>query len=269
MKYRNILEESKIGQITQGSIFNGAKSIAYPNHNDIYGVIITPRCDIAQKKVPQYYYLPAVRLKYWIQVDFPPLYLSRLEKEVKKVLIDTLLKYKESVSIIDRFKAVDVESIIRKHNSNLRKNIEETIEIWKALENYKKGGSLTDIFSKDSSKLKKNILEEIVENKNTNYYFIESEEEEGFILRMREIRRLTPTMMFQLAEGIDKKLTEEELSYNDLRQLDDNDLFMPLYEIKSPFIEHIIQHFLQQFNRIGIEDVSRDFASKIIEMIKE
>jgi hypothetical protein len=74
--------------------------------------------------------------------------------------------------------------------------------------------------------------------------------------------------MFQLAQGIDKKLTKEELSSNDLRQLDDDDLFMPLYEIKSPFIEHIIQHLLQQFNRIGIEDVSREFVSKINEMIK-
>ena len=32
MNYRNIIEESKIGQITQGSIFNGAKSSAYPNN---------------------------------------------------------------------------------------------------------------------------------------------------------------------------------------------------------------------------------------------
>ena len=84
---------------------------------------------------------------------------------------------------------------------------------------------------------------------------------------MREISRLTPAIMFQLAQGIDNKLTKEELSSNDLRQLDDDDLFMPLYVIRSPFIEHIIQHFLQQFNRIGIEDVSREFVSKINEMI--
>lgn len=267
MNYRNIIEESKIGQITQGSIFNGAKSSAYPNNKDIYGVIITPRCDIAHKNVPLYYYLPAVRLSDWLKVDFPPIYLSKIEKDVKQNLIDTLYKLKESTSIVDKFKAADVENIIRKHNPTLKSSLEGKLEIWKALEKYKNGGSLTDVISKDSSNVRKGILEELLENKNANFYFIESKEEEGFILRMREISRLTPAIMFQLAQGIDNKLTKEELSSNDLRQLDDDDLFMPLYVIRSPFIEHIIQHFLQQFNRIGIEDVSREFVSKINEMI--
>ncbi|MBQ2555406.1 MAG: hypothetical protein II561_02530, partial [Thermoguttaceae bacterium] len=111
-------------------------------------------------------------------------------------------------------------TIIRKHNPTLKSSLEGKLEIWKALEKYKNGGSLTDVISKDSSNVRKGILEELLENKNANFYFIESKEEEGFILRMREISRLTPAIMFQLAQGIDNKLTKEELSSNDLRQLD-------------------------------------------------
>nr|WP_326165476.1 hypothetical protein [uncultured Oscillibacter sp.] len=51
-------------KIDQGTIIYGIKSEKYPLV-PCYGVIITARCDIAQKKVPKYYYLVAVDATDW------------------------------------------------------------------------------------------------------------------------------------------------------------------------------------------------------------
>ena len=69
--------------------------------------------------------------------------------------------------------------------------------------------------------------------------------------------------------GIDNMLTDEELKVNDMRQLDEKDIYMPLYELKSPFIEHVMQHFLQQFNRIGIEDIDKMFVTEAMNLINK
>jgi len=50
--------------IDQGTIIYGIRSAKYPTVRS-YGVIITARCDIAQKKVPKYYFLVAVDASEW------------------------------------------------------------------------------------------------------------------------------------------------------------------------------------------------------------
>lgn len=50
--------------IDQGTVIYGIRSSKYPTV-PCYGVIITARCDIAQKKVPKYYYLVAVDASEW------------------------------------------------------------------------------------------------------------------------------------------------------------------------------------------------------------
>ena len=50
--------------IDQGTIIYGIQSAKYPTI-PCYGVIITARCDIAQRKVPKYYFLIAVDASDW------------------------------------------------------------------------------------------------------------------------------------------------------------------------------------------------------------
>ena len=268
-EYRDIYREPVIGKITQGTIFNGAKSRRYPGFLSVCGIVISPRCDIEQKKVPLYYYLPAIKMEDWMKVDFPPFYIAALEKEVKGGLKSTLIDCKESESILEKFTPAEVERIIRKHKPQLGTKVENKIEVWKAIENYKQGGPLKDITDKDSSNVRKNIFDDLITHKNSSFYFLENEHEGGgFVLRMREISRVSPEILFKLANGIDGKLTEQELEENDLRQLEDEEIYMPMYVVKSPFIEHIMQHFMQQFNKIGIEDVPKVFSNRFTDLIK-
>lgn len=157
-EYRDIYSEPIIGKITQGTIFNGAKSRRYPGCLSVYGIVISPRCDIEQKKVPLYYYLPAIKMEDWMKVDFPPLYISALEKDVKGGLKSTLKDCSESESILEKFSSADVERIIKKHKPQLGHKMENKIEIWKAIESYKRGGPLKDIIDKDTSNVKKIYL---------------------------------------------------------------------------------------------------------------
>lgn len=269
MEYRDLYDEPIIGRITQGSIFNGAKSRCYPEVRSLYGIIISPRCDIEQRKAPQYYYLPVITMQDWIQVDFPPIYVAALEKDVKNGLKNVLKEFGESNTILDKFSPKEVERVIKKHQHQPKKKVKEKLDIWKAIDSYKHGGAFKDITSQDTSNVKKNIFDELITHKNPNFYFIEHKNEGGFLLRMREINRLTPEMMKKLSQGIDGQLSKNELEENDLRQLEEGEIFMPLYVVKSPFMEHIMQHFMQQFNKIGIEDVPGTFTDKFTDLLKK
>lgn len=65
LKLKRMLQLLDAGKsMSQGSIFNGLKSRFYPDCKSVYGIVISPRCDIEQKKAPLYYYLPVVREGY-------------------------------------------------------------------------------------------------------------------------------------------------------------------------------------------------------------
>lgn len=57
---------SKERKIDQGTVIYGIRSRKYPDCA-CYGIIITARCDIAQRKVPKYYYLVAADADSWLK----------------------------------------------------------------------------------------------------------------------------------------------------------------------------------------------------------
>lgn len=63
IKHRDLFEEPIIGNITQGSFFNGAVSRIYPDDIEIYGLVISPRCDIEQRKCRFIIIYPLLDLK--------------------------------------------------------------------------------------------------------------------------------------------------------------------------------------------------------------
>ena len=252
--YRDTFEKSIIGEITQGSIFNGAISKLYLDKK-IEGLVITPRCDIAQKKVSEYYYLPIVNYKDWLEVEFPALFLSKLKKDTYGKLRKCLRLHGVSDSILNIYNSIKVRQLAgnvigEKIPKDLNQLFNKLSDIELIDSNIEKA---KEYYEKYTS-IKKSILDEIISNKNSNFYVIENEKD-VFVIRIRELRRLTNSMLFKLASGIEHPLSEEELKENDIRQLEEGDIYYPIFTIKSPYIEHIVQHFMQQFNRIGVEDM--------------
>lgn len=253
---RDILKPCVIGEISQGTIFNGAVSDIYSNC-EILGVVISARCDIAQKKVPCYFYLPVVKWSDWLNTELPDLFLELLKKEKITSLKKLLVKLKVSESIIGRYKVAKIREIVEKCcKSSEKKSALSCLDALADIELYESGDIyIADLISKYSG-TKKNIVDNIIGLKDPNYYFFEASDEDLYIVRLREIKSLKKDFFFKLSDGIDNPLDSTILSENDIKQLSENEIIMPLYQIQSPYIEHIIQMFVTQFNKIGVEDLS-------------
>lgn len=253
---RNILKPSIIGEISQGSLFNGAVSELYPHH-DVLGLVVSARCDIAQRKVPCYFYLPVVRWEDWKNIELPDIFISQLKNEKTKSLKKSLLKLKLSDSIVGRYSSTQISEIIERcDKSSEKKSALSNLEALNDIELFEnKKIRLTDLYSKYSGVVK-SIFDIIIEYKNPNYYFFESSDKDWYIVRLREIKTLNKDFFFRLAEGIDSPLKDDDLIKNDVVQLPEDGIIMPLYQMQSPYLEHVIQMFVTQFNKIGVEDIS-------------
>lgn len=275
LHYRKILRNAKYGEMTQGTIFNGAISRFYKDHS-LYGVIISPRCDIVQKKVPHYYYLPIVHLEEWINIELPEIFLTRIEKEAHGNLRKVFEKCGISKNILKQYKADELLSIIEKLNKDSknkeinknRKEIDANLNKIKDIEQYnQKILKIEDLYSR-YHKTRKQIISEITENATPHFYFIEHIENNNktfFIIRMREINKLEPGLFEKIAHGIDSPLADDCIKNSDIKQTQTDMIIMPLYVIESPFLEHIIQQFIQQFSKIGVEDLCKEVKEEIIE----
>lgn len=152
--------------------------------------------------------------------------------------------------------------IIKTQLRGIPKNLNKTLKQLSDVEKYEEGKKYFSKLVETYGGPKKELFKEIAANKNLNYYLLEGVDD-FWLIRMRELNRLTPSVLFRLQNGIDSKLTDQELSENDICQYE-GELFLPLYEIQSPYIEHIMQHFLSSFNRIGIEDMHKDVINDFL-----
>ena len=61
-------DQQLVSKVTQGAIFSNAIATKYTD--DVYGLIISARCDLEHEgKVEYVYYLPIVDLKQWYEND--------------------------------------------------------------------------------------------------------------------------------------------------------------------------------------------------------
>ena len=60
--------------------------------------------------------------------------------------------------------------------------------------------------------------------------------------------------MKSLGNGIQAPFKESSMIKSEIATLDDGDLYMPLYNMKSPYIEHLIQRYVYQFDRVGVDN---------------
>ena len=119
-KFRNVFEKCSFGkEMTQGSVFCGAKSHLYKNAT-IHGIVITPRCDIAHKKVPFYHYLPMVRLEDWIGTELPEILIRHLKNDALGNLQSFFAEYNISINLLRRYNYSKIKKIIedfkKEHN---------------------------------------------------------------------------------------------------------------------------------------------------------
>ena len=255
---RDIFTDIKINDLEQGAIFYGALSESY-RKSDIYGIIITPRCDISNHKVSHFNYLPVIPFDTWLRNDFWIIFKENILKSLTSNLQSTFNNKNLSVSIIDKF---EPEFIFKHYEKYFVKPKEKTkfqdlingiIKISK-ISDCPNDSEFREIMTR-YDKQAKAIITEITNNRNPSFHIIEPWTKDGEynVILLREIRKITYDFGMKLHKGIELKgIPKEQLSRNDINE--QCELAYIEKVLKPPFIEHLIQRFTSNFNKIGVQD---------------
>lgn len=273
------VEPARLGQLTQGTVFNCAAAFRYPK-KQVHGLTITARCDVAQAKYRLLNYVPVVRLEDWFLMDGLEILLENERK-------DQLGKVKNELSQCDLsanlLLSVSLSEIIDVHfpsNASDRKIVKarERLEKCKAeideIELTKDEPSQR--FSwllENRPKLVKSVVKDLFDHKVLGYYFMErlspSPEAEGFVCLLREVTSLPREVAEELAKGLTETRWQELKSDSNVHSIDfsTDNLAAPFSQIGSPSIEHLMQTYANLFGRIGISDPRSDEVDSIFERL--
>lgn len=262
-------KKPKYLEITQGSIITGCIASKY-NGCQVWGCVITARCDLSNKKVGMVHYLPIVSFDDFLRKEIIGDLKEEWIKELKTNLGNRMKEKGISPSFLDRnLSHADFETLIRA-------NFKKTKEADKFMDDYDKyqkapGTAIKEVVSdsKGEGKLKHEI-DRLVNNENTNFHLIEdwsdndSEDQKFKVILLREIKEITLECALSLPDGLlETDISLGFLSCNSLSvSADKSNFYYVDSEVASPYIEHILQRFSNNFIRIGVEDLPKAKVSK-------
>lgn len=263
-------------QITQGTIINGIRSERYPNI-PCYGVIISARCDIANCKIPKIHLLSALSVGQWIE----EVGIRLAFEEILKIKRNELKKWAENhninFSILDSFSIQEINKNIAVAEKKSRQDAIQNK--WIEYLNLKELLSEQLIpfehpSYKDAQKKAKDKFKDILNEKNVHYCFVpaaaycKTEQKGGGIV-------VDLLDLYQYPLGLMEKLQKNELdvmvlqpdecaALNEKVFLEQPDDFVTIIaQIKSPWIEWLMQRFSFSFIRIGVDKPSDEDIDRI------
>ena len=249
------LKKPKYSSLTQGSIVRGCVATNYPD-SEVWGCIITARCDLSNEKVKTVHYLPIVSFDDWLKNELVDKIRIAWSAALKSKLGDKLKMKKISPSFVDRqLSREDFEKIIRSHFKGKEyQTIMSDYDKWVSSSSC----SLKDILSDAIGEgILKSEVNRLIKHDYRSFYLIEdwdpSDVNPGYkVILLHDIKVISLECALQLPDGIlENDLSVEDCKNNALAFSEDKShLYYVDSEIKSPFIEHIIQRFVTNFSRI-------------------
>lgn len=276
MKKRDLFEDLDLSKIQQGTIFRGAIANNYNNNCEVYGVIITPRCDIANGKVNTYHYLPVVSLSDWKYKDFWTIFSHQIYSTLIGNYKQTLIRFNVSPNLIGKFsfESIQEKLLLKITKEKEKEKLNNIIDDLKKLHEWKLKFPPKDTinyFLTKYEKLSKNIFRELKGNKMKGFYLLEdwNDNSSYFIILLREIKRISVEVGDKLGKGIYAGyIPDGERQLNDLQKYEDKyEMYYGIKRIKSPYIEHLIQMFFQNFGRIGVSDHNNNLENDLFKLI--
>ena len=193
--------------IDQGTVIYGIRSSKYPTV-PCYGVIITARCDIAQKKVPKYYFLIAVDASEWFYTEHGYEIVYRTTIQNLRRSIDSLASEIDlNGDVLISLSSSNLETILsnkRLEYSGDKKSLKKVDSLSSQIAEYRifNGNSMTDCQRGKAIKRKpKPSVEELTKidkgDKNHYYYLpqhaylVNSIYNKGLIVDLLEIGKLS------------------------------------------------------------------------------
>lgn len=264
-------------KLTQGSIINGCIAEAFPN-KEVFGVIITPRCDLSHDgKVLTVHYVPLVPFELWFDVIAKPIIKEQWKKDLANRLDSKFNNAKVGSNIMeadftydDLCKIVEQKVLKQKDKVEINELLDAYFDIKESAFNdylldeksHKRGHKMFDYFSR------------LQENSIHPYYLLEGWQEYGenkhLVVMLRDVRRIEYNIAKRIGQGVEESILGlEDTTHNDLFLTPKkNNFYFIQALIASPFIEHIMEAFVYNFSRIGVEDRAGNTFDLLIKSVK-
>ena len=270
-------------ELTQGSIIYGTRSNKYPGVR-CYGIIISARCDIANCKIPKYFYLTAVEIREWLttNIGFKTIYTEKvktLEGRLKQFAKNEGLDW----TVLSSRSEDEFMRIITDSSDMKSKEIKEWTQTYTEFMRFTADMMSSEDKTEEIRKDKKQVLDylaRISDGRVIHYCFIPqaayettNNKKDGMIVDLQEIEILpmedASKIKLDMLDYACPKLTKEEREcYNRRYFLETKDDFVCSEGvIQSPWIEYLMQQFSHAFIRIGVDLATKNDFTELIKKI--
>ncbi|MGN0181142.1 MAG: hypothetical protein ACI4DP_01820 [Candidatus Ornithomonoglobus sp.] len=265
-------------QITQGTVITSIRSVKYSGIN-CFGIVISARCDLANDKLQKVFYLAAIDFGEWIlsKSGFKSVSRSSLNN-ISSSLKDTMERNGLDWDTIKSFSLCEFNTVIDSEIHKKKDDIKKKFEKYKKYSDNNISFDERKDFLRENKKDVINFVTNVVNGQNSHYVYIPSEAismeiKDGLMIDLQELDYFNIDEIRALNNcSIDvenKDLTnEQKTEYNKKFFIYDSPGYsIPLCDIKSPWIEYLMQHFSNLFARIGVHNPSKENVEEIINRI--
>lgn len=270
-----MFEPPKKELLTQGTIFSCGFAENYAGTR-VHGLILTARCDAAQKKVPIYSFIPVVSLADWLLKDGGEIALQRCIDAQENSIEEMFKAQGISPSVL---RTTDYPTIREKlllpmlENRKISKEKLEKIDKWFVIisECRRAISSKTNAHVKKAlphaKKQVESVLKDLAGNKLVGHYLLkdmptERESSRDSVALLREIHHMPSLLSERILEGIDHRSWVDSPLNGACCPVfvSEDDYCVAVTRLRSPRIEHLMQSWSLLFTRIGVDDID---ASKL------
>ena len=266
--------------LTQGTVISSLRSKKYLQEI-CFGVIITARCDLANKKVRKVFYLEALPLEEWVLSQCGTNYVligktKNIVEQIERILNNYDLDWGtiKTFSLEEFNTVVDSEITVRRDNIKIKELYNKYMEITKQYSNKIERKNVVRTYKNDVC----NSISTIISGQNTHYLYIPPDGmscgfEKGLIVDLQEVDYLN---FEEIEDLISYKIDIQNSNLSDEKKTHYDKKFyiyegvgysMPVCNINSPWIEYLLQHFSNAFSRIGIDTPQKETVTQMIDEI--
>lgn len=270
-------------ELTQGTIISGVRSKKYPT-TICNAIIISAKCDLANCKITQVYYVIALPFDDWLLSEEG--FRTAMSGKIKN-MEDNLKSQTNNAGLdwdtLKTFSNAELEKVISDKEVGVRKNAREYMEGYLQYQKYQRT-DLTDKEKRQSLLKEKNTIKSCLQNimagKHTHYVYLpknayrnSQSPKEGILVDLQELDRFdikTAKIISNFnMDSQSGELTEAEKEiYNKQFFIKDKPGYATSEgRLESPWIEYLMQHFANSFIRIGVEGVDGNEAVSMLERI--
>lgn len=258
MPFRKMTTPPKLRTITQGSIFNFARSDDF--ESDVLGMVISARCDLAQNKQEKFIYVPLIKAKTWFDFHLIPKLMDENRKALLADLKQILVQNGNSESAIDTFGTTKCAELLTnlKEHSRYQKKAVELDHIQSCLQQ-----GINDKTVINPKKIAAKI-DDVISNKTEGFFLIDNiidyqnnkTELGSYVALLGEPRPIHKKAALGISQGLSHSEFNPSDPLYDSLQHAEGEMSYILGTITSPYIELILQRFSSLYSRIGVENPS-------------